>query len=164
MISFYRTVLLQRRVTFRTLADSWRWSKLCSDEGLMLETFASQNSLRWLIYPYQLHVDNQLSDQKRLGTKEFRADTKLHTHQLCSFLLAFNSFSFLKFFLQLLHFSLSLNVKPWCKCMLHRVIHSLQLRMYLNLSITCRVANKSLGTVVRSTISSNPDLTTMVTL
>ena len=30
----------------------------CSDEGLTLETSAFQNSLRRLIYPYQLHVAN----------------------------------------------------------------------------------------------------------
>ena len=29
-----------------------------SEEGLTLETSAFQNSLRRLIYPYQLHVDN----------------------------------------------------------------------------------------------------------
>ena len=33
-------------------------SSRCSDEGLMLETSAFQNSLWWLTYPYQLYVDN----------------------------------------------------------------------------------------------------------
>ena len=31
---------------------------ICSDKGLTLETSAFQNSLRRLIYFYQLHVDN----------------------------------------------------------------------------------------------------------
>ena len=33
---------------------------LCSDEGLTFETSTFLNSLRRLIYPYQLHVDNEL--------------------------------------------------------------------------------------------------------
>ena len=42
--------------------------RVCSDEGLTLETSAFQNSLQRLIYPYQLHVDNQLSKHlKRLS-------------------------------------------------------------------------------------------------
>ena len=36
-------------------------SELCSDEGLTLETSAPRNSLRRLIYLYQLRVDNQHS-------------------------------------------------------------------------------------------------------
>ena len=31
---------------------------LDQSKGLALETPAFQNSLQWLIYPYQLHVDN----------------------------------------------------------------------------------------------------------
>ena len=41
------------KLTFR--ARSLR--RICSDEGLTLETSAFQNSLRRLIYPYTLHVD-----------------------------------------------------------------------------------------------------------
>ena len=42
------------KFTFRARA----LRRICSDEGLTLETSVFLNSLRWLIYPYTLHVDN----------------------------------------------------------------------------------------------------------
>ena len=42
------------KLTFRARA----LRRICSDEGLTLETSVFLNSLRWLIYPYILHFYN----------------------------------------------------------------------------------------------------------
>ena len=54
-ITMERTV---RQASERSVKKLAYVKSLCSDEGLTLETSGFQNSLRRLIYPYQLHVDN----------------------------------------------------------------------------------------------------------
>ena len=80
-------------LTFQALA--LHRSKGLSDEGLTLETSASLNSLRWLIYLYQLQVHNQLSVllARRRSTK-----VSLETNHFVLWLTQLPSFNLAHYF------------------------------------------------------------------
>ena len=59
--SFEKLTFRVRALCRRKVYVCFSLNFLCPDKGLTLEISAFQNSLWWLIYPYQLHVNNQLS-------------------------------------------------------------------------------------------------------